>query len=257
MTDFDVAVPTTAAAAAITVLERHGWTRAYPVDASFLRVKHAALLRDAGGRGCDLHWHVFEECCQPDADDDLWRAAVDLRFEGRRTRALSPTDQLLHVCVHGLKWTPEGGVRWIADAMLILRAAVIDWPRLVEQAVRRRYVLRMRDALAYLQAQLGAPVPDAALSALAARPVDALERLEGRVLRREHRLLGQLPLYWCHHRRAATAGPLAAAVTFPQYLQHAWGLGSMRQVPAGLLARGWRRVRRRSGGAVDATEATR
>jgi hypothetical protein len=244
MADFDIAVPTRAATEAIAVLERRGWTSAYPVDAGFLRVKHAALFRDAGGRSCDLHWHVFEECCQPDADDDLWQAAVELDIEGRQTRGLSPTDQLLHVCVHGLKWTPEGGVRWVADAMLVLRGAAIDWPRIVEQAVRRRYVLRLRETLGYLRERMGAPIPDAAMRELAAHPVSSLERFEGRVLSREHRVLGQFPLYWCHHRRHANAGPLADALTFPHYLRHAWGLGSLRQIPLGILARGWRRMRR-------------
>jgi hypothetical protein len=244
MTDFDLAVPTAKAAAAIAVLQRGGWTPAYAMTPSFLRVKHAGLFRDAGSRGCDLHWHVFEECCQPDADDDLWQAAVDIEFRGRRTRALSPSDQLLHVCVHGRKWTPEGGVRWIADAMHILQMAGIDWARVAEQAARRRYVLRMREALGYLRARMAAPVPDFVRDALTAHPVTPLERFEGRVLSREHRLLGQLLLYWCHHRRARDGGPLIGILTFPHYLRHAWGLGGLRDVPAGALSRAWRRVRK-------------
>jgi hypothetical protein len=101
----------------------------------------------------------------------------------------------------------------------------------------------MREALGFLRARLAAPVPDSILSALAQTPVGALERFEHSILRREHRLLGQLPLYWCHHRRAHDGGAPSAALAFPAFLRHAWELGTLGQVPAGVLVRARRRIR--------------
>lgn len=247
MNDFDVAVPTGAAVEAVAVLERSGWSSVYPITPSFRRVKHAAPFREAAGQYCDLHWHILEECSRPDTDADLWSASDALEFQGRRTRILSPADQLLHVCVHGARWAPEAGIRWIADAMLIIGAGGIDWRRLVDQAVKRRFVLRMRETLEFLRTAMAAPVPDPVMIDLGARAETRFERFERRIQSREHRVLGRLPLYWCHHWRARDGALLPAAITFARYLQHAWGLGALRDVPRGALARAGRRVRDRAG----------
>jgi hypothetical protein len=243
MADLDLAVPTARAGEALVVFRQAGWTPFHAITPSFLRVKHAGPFVDGAGRQCDLHWHVFEECCRPDDDDDLWRAAYAVECRGRATRVLSPSDQLLHVCVHGLKWASQPGIRWIADATRVLATAPIDWARVVAQARRRRYVLRMRESLAYLRERMAAPVPASVLAELALEPVSRLEHFERRVLGRPHRVLGQLPLYWCHHRRGRGGSALSAALTFPSYLRHAWDVATVSAVPGGLLTRAARRLR--------------
>jgi Uncharacterised nucleotidyltransferase len=252
MNDFDVAVPAAAAVEAVAVLERSGWSSVYRITPSFRRVKHAALFEDQGRRHCDLHWRILEESPQAAADEDLWSASDAIEFQGQRTRILSPADQLLHVCVHGARWAPEAGIRWIADAMLIIAAGGIDWRRLVDGAGTRRFVLRMRETLEFLRTAMAAPIPDTVVADLRARPETRLERLERRILSREHRLLGGLPLYWCHHVRGHDGVPLpTAAATFPRYLQHTWGLEALREVPRGALARAARRLFRQPGAGVQ------
>jgi hypothetical protein len=244
MNDFDIAVPAAAAVEAVAVLERSGWSSAHRITPSFRRIKHAALFEDGAGRHCDLHWRILEESPRPAVDDDLWSASEEIEFQGRRTRILSPADQLLHVCVHGARWAPQAGIRWIADAMLIIEAGGVDWRRLADQAGRRRFVLRMRETLEFLRSGMAARIPDSVVADLRARPETRLERVERRILGREHRLLGQLPLYWCHHLRAHDGEPLAAAAaTFARYLQHAWDLPALREVPQGAFVRAVRRVR--------------
>lgn len=243
MHDFDILVPTARAEQACDVLQRAGWSPVHAITPSFLRIKHAGLFQDRDGRHCDLHWHVFEECCQPGDDDELWGAAAEIDFYGAPTRVLLASDQLLHVCAHGAKWTREPPIRWIADATRILQTGGIDWRRLTAQAVKRRYIVRMREALGFLRARMSAAVPDSVLETLSAQPATRLERFEAAVLRREHKLLGQLPLYWCHHRRARPGGLLATVLTFPVHLQHAWGLPRLSEVPRGALRRMMRRMR--------------
>ena len=150
---------------------------------------------------------------------------------------------MLHVCVHGARWAPESGIRWVADAMLVVEAGGIDWRRLVDQAVTHRFVVRMRDTLGFLQTAMAAPIPVAVMADLGGRPQVKFERVERWILSREHPLLGELPRDWCHHLRSLDGSLLPAVLTFPKYLQHAWGLRALRDVPRGALSRIVRRLR--------------
>ena len=102
---------------------------------------------------------MFEECCRDGDDDALWAASLPVAIGGVPTRIPAPEDQLIHACVHGEKWVRVPGIRWIADAVALVRDGQVRWDRLVEQAVRRRFVLRLRVQLAYLAATFDAPDP--------------------------------------------------------------------------------------------------
>ena len=130
----------------------------------------------------DLHWHVLHESCQPDADDDFWEGAIPLDFQGVALKALNATDQLLHVCIHALQREPQENLRWIVDAMAILRreAEPIDWRRLLAQIARRRLVLQARHSFEYLTAAFAAPIPPHVLEQLRRAPVSWPERMEFR-----------------------------------------------------------------------------
>ena len=101
MSDLDVLVPTSAATAAREILQDHGWSPRFRWSALGVRMMHAAVFDGAHGQPIDLHWHVFAECCRPDDDAALWERSIPIEIGGVATRALSPADQLLHVCVHG------------------------------------------------------------------------------------------------------------------------------------------------------------
>jgi hypothetical protein len=243
MSDFDVAVPSEAGARAVAVLERSGWSSLYRITDAFRRIKHAAPFEDAAGLHCDLHWRILEECADAGPDRDLWAASEPIEFQGRHTRVLSPADQLFHVCVHGARYAPEPGIRWIADAMRLIDTGKLDWTRLVEQVARHRFVLRVRETLEFLKDVMDAAVPDTVLADLASRGEAPFERIERRLLSQEHRFLGQLPLYWCLNLRACDGAGWLAALTLPRYLQHAWGLVGLRELPRGALTRALRRLR--------------
>jgi len=248
MSDLDVVVPTREAAAALQVLERAGWSARPPVTPAFIRMQHAVDLQERGSAlKCDLHWHVYWECCQLGADDDLWDASVPLDFEGVATRTLGPADQLLHLCVHGSRRARRPSLLWVPDALLVLRAGGIDWTRLVAEARRRRVVLRVAAMLAYLVRNFAAPVPGEVLGRLEALPVGWLEGLEYRVGNRPQGLLGELPSYWCNYRRLREGRAITSPLGFPRYLQQTWRLRSLREVVAGALTRAGKRVRERLG----------
>src|SRR5262249_51636979 len=149
-------------------------------------------------------------------DDDLWTAAEPATVADGATRVLAVEDQLLNVCLQAEKWVLVPGVRWIADAVVIARGGQVRWERLVAQAIKRRFVLRLRAQLGYLRAAFAAPVPSEALAMLDLAPVSRLERFEARFGVRERRRPWLL-VYWTNHLRSSSGGILGAAVSFPRY----------------------------------------
>ena len=244
MSDLDIAVPTAEVQSATRALERAGWSPRRPMTPAFIRVQHAVALREVGSStSCDLHWHVYWECCSPDADDDLWAAARPLDFDGVTTRMLAPADQLLHVCMHASRRANRPQLLWIPDALLVLRTGGIDWSRLLGEAARRRFVLRATAMLTYIRHRFGAPVPDDVLRRLETLPVSPLERFEFQVGNRPQGVLGELPSYWCHYRRLRDDGQLTGLLGLPRYLQQVWRLPSLGELPGAALDRVRVRVR--------------
>ncbi len=238
MADVDVLLPESDVQRASDVAARHGWLPRYRPTPAFLRVKHAGPFEHPTGVACDIHWRVFEEA-GGGADDDLRAATETVMFQETRLRILSPTDQLLHVCGHAARWGEVPAIRWVADAVLILRDGSIDWHRFMAQATQRRFILRMRQMLAYLRQAMGVAIPASVDAELARLPVSLLERVEYRVRNREHRLLGELPTYVFNCWRGEPQ-PLRA---FPGYLRDAWGLESRAAVPRHALTLALRRAR--------------
>jgi hypothetical protein len=214
MNDLDVLVPHDRRGDAVEVLLGHGLL---PVDgmAPWHVIEHVPryspsyAFRDELDRQLDLHWHVLHSSRQPDADDDFWAAAVPIELLGVRTLALCPADELLLVMLHGLRWSPEPGFRWVIDAALLAAGTFgpVDYERLVEQARRRRVTAAVHAALTYLRRVADAPVPPDVLRRLR-RPL--LERLELRAQttapRRRSRFSQALLLHEQRLRRELSLG---------------------------------------------------
>ena len=123
MSDIDVLVPLGQVAHATRLLQEAGWKPSSPVTPAMTRLSHSVPFLNPPHPPLDLHWHVFEECCRATDDNDFWAASVPVTIGGAPTRIPAAEDQLLQVCVHGEKWVKVPGVRWIADAMLLIRHA--------------------------------------------------------------------------------------------------------------------------------------
>lgn len=229
MRDCDVLVPEERAVTAVRLLLDDGWRvlTAWPgeLTESFRRFRHALSMEHESGRQLDLHWHVLYDCCRRGADDDFWAASLPLEFHGTPVRALAPSDQFLHVCAHGVEWNEVAPIRWIADAITVLRQAPrLDWERIVRQTERRRMVPRVRDALRYLESRMEAPIPSEVLRALDSLPVTKAEMLEYQRIVRPHDL--QKPLdawravYQQYRRSAVTRNP----IDFVKFLGHYWNV---------------------------------
>src|SRR5205085_523703 len=82
--------------------------------------------------------------------DELWDDAEPLAdFEG--ALAVSPTDELLAACLTDGRTASPRSIAWIPDAVLIDRAADVDWERLVRLGVAGGQTLRLRPRLDYVR----------------------------------------------------------------------------------------------------------
>jgi len=253
MGDFDVLIPEERREEVVALLQDADWVPSYrgpeKFTAPYREVVHAHSFTSEANWCVDLHWHAMEECVWPGADDDFWEGAVAVDLEGVPVAVLNPADQLLHLCVHGVKCESIPTLRWVADAFIVMKdaAGTLDWDRLVEQATRRTLTLPVTEALRYLVTLLDAPVPGAVLKRLAAVDVPGRERREFRRRTREgsSRTFGFLPTLWYKHSRMeGGAHLLRKAWGFPDFIRKYWGMENWRELLS-FLARASARKRRR------------
>ena len=240
MTDFDLLVRPADARRAIGLLADIGWQPERRVDEPYVHMLHGVSLHDPAGRTLDLHWAIHEDDVRPDADDEAWSTARPLTVGGVETRMLAPAPLLVQALAGGSKWAADPAVRWVADAVLIIRRDGVDWDAFVDEVIRRHFVVRSRACLAYLNAALDVIVPTAVSDRLADQEVSMLERLEHQVRTRTHPRMGELPRYWLAWRRTSP-NAWRDPGGFGRYLMYAWNLPSARAVPAAAARRAlWR-----------------
>jgi hypothetical protein len=243
MEDVDVLIAPARRREAQAVLVAHGFRAAVETGPAFVAGYHSCGFKNAAGRAIDLHWFASGEARRPGADDDLWRRSVPLLVDGVPTRALAPTDLLYHVLAHAHA-SVDPHLRWMADAMTLLRAGV-DWDALVALARARRFARPVADALARLSADLGADVPLPVVAHLAAEPLGWIDRLELRQRRDRYAVGDVLLRLWSWHRRSAPEEGPALLASFPRFLCSYYDVASAWQLPSLGVSRAWRRLRNR------------
>jgi Uncharacterised nucleotidyltransferase len=251
MQDLDILVPEDRALDAAAILEAQGWSRNTLPSVSFggffLSYRHAAEFMRRPEERLDLHWHLLVRACYREADQLFWDASIPVEFEGNSTRALCPTDQLLHACVHGAAWSEVPPLRWVVDASSVLESSDIDWQRLLQVAATCRVVPALRDALRYLTITVGSPVPTWVVRKLESVPVTPTEELEYQFYQKQLGSPGMSQtvraLYPQYRRTMRGKGLLNRVAGIPLFLQHYWGLDRPAQTIARAMDYAARRMR--------------
>jgi hypothetical protein len=248
MNDFDVLVPSSDAPEAMRVLAGVGWQSTMPGPEHLPLAYHAVCFCSPDGLDFDLHWHLLPEACFADADEPAWRAAEPLAINGVATLGLAPTDLLVVVCAHAAHWQPQSPVRWIADALKIMRhpSTRVDWDRVVMLAERWHVVLHLHDTLGYLSQRWLAPVPAAVLRSLSRSRVSDIDRAAYTLLGSMPNRVAYLRRPWVRYRlRTRDCGALGALPQFLRYLQITLGRDSVAGLPSEMLRRyrRWRKDR--------------
>jgi hypothetical protein len=252
MLDFDVLIPRTDARRSLDVLTGAGWQGPRFAPPGLPRFLHGIDLQDGDGMECDVHWRVMEYLVSENeegSEKGFWSRAIEVSIGGAMTRSLGHEDQLLHVCVHGARWNPDGNIRWVCDAMTVVIKAgkEIDWGVLPARCRDYGCAVPMHDALRYLRNEFGAPIP-----------ADVLEELSGiktnRRARFGYRALARRPAgpgWWrttyrivAHYARMTSGWGIGRAVLgFPRFLQESWNLDRLWRVPFVGVSKGLRRFR--------------
>jgi hypothetical protein len=233
-------------------LSEAGWTGPLEPSESFLRSRHYARFERANGDACLVYWRLFHEFSDPERGleaEDLWEHPIGLELGGVSARALSPTDELLNVCVSGARMTNWQSVTWVADAIAVIRApdSAIDWERLVRQAKRLRATLRVHDAASFLRQELDAAVPVEVLDDLRETPTRRREMLAHRAAGTRLGLLGATPETLTRFLRLTADASLPRALAgLPTFLRDEWGLERRSQVPFAAARKGVAKIAERA-----------
>ena len=272
MGDIDIAVPRELARKAVDTLVEHGWIPeitpltgarvagssavsrwtiglrpARDFDDDYFDARHAHGFTRGSDAQLDLHWFLLQGNCDAGIDDSVWADAKPLVVAGVSALTLSPEDHLLLLLAHGARWNPIPPVRWVADAVTLIRAEPqLSWETVVDRARQRRLVLVARNLLSYLEERF------ALLPAGLIRELDTgvVTRQEGR----DYRMRVSPPglatgieevLYL---RRRYLAGRRAhrdatARRSFTAYVRHVLGAASLPHVGGYALSEIARRAR--------------
>lgn len=248
MADVDVVVPLVRLDEALGVLAALGWRGEWP-DGDARRFRHAWPSFGPGGGQLDLHWKPMYESPADAAEDPFFTTAEPLDFLGTLVAQPEPTHALFLTVVHGVRWNAEPPVRWIPDAMAILRARGQDlnWELLLHLARTHRVVHRLQLGLSYLVDAFQAPVPDGVLERIGSARRSLFERFESRVVLSDDGTLNpsvirtQLSALAEYARHTQTRNPVSFAWGYTHYLRYRLRLGGRRE----LLGRIAQAVRRR------------
>jgi hypothetical protein len=232
----NVLVPSDRVDASVRALADAGWT------AGSRGAGGQVHLVDTAGRTCIVETRVAREFSVAERGvevADVWAEAIDISLGDVRVRALSASDELLRVCVHGARASAFPNVVWLADAVAVLQSGV-DWERVVRQTLRLRAMLRIRDALVYLRRELNAAVPDGVIHELEASSPRWRETLAHKQAGRSSRLVAARFLQVTSDRTLPLA--VADAATF---LRDELGLKRRTDVPFEVARRAATRARSR------------
>ncbi len=241
MDDVDLLVRYSNARAATQVLLRHGWHEQdewagqHGLASAVRDYYHGKPWTHSSGHVVDLHWNLLRFCLGPEADADFWNDSREASFEGLSVRILNPADQLLHICVYGAAWEHDAPIRWIPDALAVLRKAPeLDWDRLLAQARNRTLTLVVRGALNYIERNLGDFVPIDVLNEINGRTVKTFEKLEYWQMQKPlSPVVGTMHKNLYIFLRSSHGKSVGATLLcIPAYLRLVWRVGRKRDLPA-------------------------
>lgn len=175
MGDVDILVRPDNAIDTARLLTQNGWKCDIPVS-EVIDTIHASFFYDQDGFVIDLHWRVFEADVSKQVDETFWKGSICFDFQGKPARTLNPTDHLLLVICHGNEWSSVSPVRWIADAILIMKCASVDWDRFVEESTKRCLTAQSALGLRVLQQNFQISVPEDAVLRLEQIPLNWVDR---------------------------------------------------------------------------------
>ena len=131
---------------------------------NLIKIDHAISLVNHRGTDFDVHQYLSPFLVDAKFSERLWKnkKLIDLFGNEEFTYVLSPTYQFLHTILHGLQYAPESSIRWVVDAVNLLKNSDvdIDWNELIDVCHKHHLNLPVSQALHFLSVEIGVVIPD-------------------------------------------------------------------------------------------------
>lgn len=206
-----------------------------------------AIGMSGGPIPIDVHRAVNQELVAPGLSDNGWGMFSFVESpkplpSGRHVTILGSTEALLHTIVHGLGWNGPVVLRWVTDAVQLLRCGDVDTARLCMLSERLSIAPVVHDALRYVDDIAGGLIAPSVFDSLASIRLSRLDELRLRAF---------------HERPEHEGEPPPLGFTLSRFLQRTKGeppLRSLGRFPVVLRdqfeADSWLQLLRRVAGAA-------
>lgn len=155
MTDIDILIKPDDLYTCHDILIKEGWATETPPSPQRLRFQYASTYLHPNGGNLDLHWRPAEEFTDDSYDPTHLGEPVKFSWMGQTLFTLNPTSNLACTILHGVAWNHLSPIRWISDALLLLKQPLspIDWSCFESLAIRYHFKHVMIAGLGFLRRQ--------------------------------------------------------------------------------------------------------
>lgn len=230
----------------IAVMTGTGWKfaldyfpdREYFSEESIARItKAVTFTHDELSANIDVHWGLFNPTAHTPVSREpgfaeLWEGSVPFEYKSKQYRTISPEVMLLHIIVHGAKSNAHRPLRWVADAVTIIRTLSVDWAVFIQEAQKSNWMVDVRVAFAFLIQHEFVSIPETILQCIlntthSPQAVEAYYKKANGVRGR----FDNARLLWHVYSRYETRlfFPLNVCF-FPMYVGRARGLTTLKQI---------------------------
>jgi len=239
--DIDFLVKSEKAVEAFQTLLGLGWKSEYtfPME-TILKFRHSCCFNAGAERRLDLHWNILSQFRETNCDNVFWEKAVPITLNNDSFLTLSPTHQVFHNCLHGIRWNAHAPCRWVADVLTLIKAPdiTIDWDEIVRLSKERKATLPIKEGILYLNKKFNAGIPTQYIEALDNTPTQWLERCAHTIHTHDKsKIFGNFFKYiFDYLRLPGPKGFFSKLFNFPRYLQVCWRQDSLLLMPFALIA---------------------
>lgn len=219
MLDVDIAIPRSDSAKAWDALVENGWRPSLSRERAINPYLMALEFSHSSYGNVDLHFNFFHGSLDEGVTSILWKNARSVQIHEQYCLGLCDGDLLLQVIAHGLQINELPSIRWIPDAVFILRNKKVDWDRFVELSEQLKIRLTIMHGLNFLRDNFHCTIPTCVLKRLGERH-SLLEKIEYKLIR--HHKFFRLRIFHAYICLHPDANPLELLTRLPKHLQKVW-----------------------------------
>lgn len=152
MSDIDILITPEDLAHCHQILTEWGWQTQTPPVHQRIRFQYASTYLHPDGGNLDLHWRPAEYFTTDDYKATDLGDRKTISWMGQSIHTLNPTTNLACTILHGVAWNHLSPVRWVSDALLLLKQhqSAIEWDQFETLTQRYHFSHITRAGLRYL-----------------------------------------------------------------------------------------------------------